>query len=76
MSWWWRIKVVEWSERVWYGNSEPKRCRKMKLERWRWNEREKEGVGKEEERLKEEYVLQCRVWLAGFEEPLDHKLWP
>lgn len=44
----------EVSERVWTGNSEPKRYQKMKLERWRWTEREKEGVGKEEEKLKKE----------------------
>lgn len=46
--------VEEASEMVWYGNSEPKRYQKMKLERWRWTEREKEGVGKEEEKLKKE----------------------
>lgn len=56
MSWGCRIvgTVEEASERVWYGNSEPKGSRKIMLERCRGTEREKEGVGKEEERLKEE----------------------
>lgn len=61
-------RVVEVSERAWHGSSEPKSCQMKKLERWRWMEREKEGVGKAEEMWREEWVLRCTVWPAGFEE--------